>query len=515
MMTFSKGLAEYKHLILVSSLTFLLIYLSSFAKGYGYFIDEFYYIACAAHPALGYVDHPPLAPLVLTVFQFLFGTSLYAVRVLPALVQSVTVFFTGVVTGEIGGGKFAQLLASCSMAAAPMFIAFGGFYSMNAFEPLLAVALLHFVVRMIKDSDVKQWISIGLITGMGVMNKHTFALFVAALLFSLVLSGKWKLLFNRWLLIGGVIGFVLVLPNVIWQAANDFPSIEFYRNISSRKNVFTPPLPFIMGQISGMSPCTVPVWCVGTWFLLFSGRMKDFRFLAILFLTLFAFMMYSGTSRSDRMIFAYPGVFAGGAIWIDDFLAKYTARWLKGAVVVLLFGGLVIALPIILPYFDYETVRTHVARLGLNTEIEKGKKPPLPQLLADRIGWEEKYALVLKAYRSLSPEERKESIIAAGNYGDAGAIELFGKQDSIPPVVCGHNTYYLWSKGRLHGTIVLLLTQKDNVDRLKESFESVHPAEGEYSSPYVSYHENNLRVFICRGPKIPLPALLERERNFS
>ena len=104
------SLTEYKHLYAVSFFTFLLIYLPTFNKSYGYFIDEFYYIACAFNPAFGYVDHPPLAPLVLTVFQFVFGTSLYAIRILPALAAAAAIFYTGVLTKEIGGKSLTDQL---------------------------------------------------------------------------------------------------------------------------------------------------------------------------------------------------------------------------------------------------------------------------------------------------------------------------------------------------------------------------------------------------------------------
>ncbi len=119
---YSRFLSENKYLLFISLFTFLLIYISSFIKGYGFFIDEFYYIACANNPAAGYVDHPPLAPLLLTMFQFFFGDSIYAVRILPALAASASVFYTGIITKEIGGGKYAQLLAACSMATSPIII---------------------------------------------------------------------------------------------------------------------------------------------------------------------------------------------------------------------------------------------------------------------------------------------------------------------------------------------------------------------------------------------------------
>lgn len=511
---FHMSFLENKHLFLISALTFLLIYISSFAKCYGYFIDEFYYIACADNPAAGYVDHPPLAPLLLTLFQFVFGSSIYSIRVLPAVAQSAAVFYTGLTAKKIGGGKFAQLLAACSMAASPTIIAFGGFYSMNAFEPLLAILLIYSTIEMIKQNEPKLWIVLGVIAGIGMMNKHTFGVFIIALTFSLILSGKWRLVVNKWFIVGGLFGLIIFLPNIIWQILNDYPSLEFYRNINADKNVYTPPIAFFTGQVIGMSPSNVPVWFAGFLFLFFSKQTKDFKFLAVLFIGLFLFMMLSGTSRSDRLAFAYPAAYAGGALFFESLILKYSLKWLKTVLLIFLLLGLAIALPIILPYFSYETVQAHTKILGINTEIEKGKKPPLPQLLADRIGWEEKFNLVLRAYQNLPEADKKRVIAAAGNYGQAGALELFGKDYDFSPVVCAHNNYYLWSKERLKGNILLQLGQKEDYNGMKTRFSVVDIFPGEYKNQYVSDHENNLIVFICRQPKMPYSEMLERSKNY-
>ncbi|MFZ1520344.1 MAG: glycosyltransferase family 39 protein [Ignavibacteriaceae bacterium] len=507
-------LTENRYLYIVGTITFLLIYLSSFTKGYGYFIDEFYFIACANNPAFGYVDHPPLAPLVLTVFQFLFGSSLYAIRILPALAEAAAVFYIGIIVKDIGGNKFSQFLAACSLAAMPVTLAFGGFYSMNSFELLLAVLFLLTTVRMIKTNNAKLWIHSGIIMGLGMMNKHTFGVFIIALLLALILSGKWKLLFSKWFLLGGFISFIIFLPNIIWQIINDFPSLEFYRNISVDKNIYTPPIDFLMGQVMQMSPSTVPIWLAGTFYFLFSKRFKDFRFLSFLFIGLFIFMMLSGTSRPDRLAFAYPAAFVGGALFFEFVISKYRLVWLKPVLIILLAFGVALALPIILPYFSYDVTKTHTEFLGINTEVEKGKKPPLPQILADRIGWEEKVKLVVSAYNSLSDEDNKQTIIAAGNYGQAGAIELYGSQSGFPPVACSHNNYYLWSKERVNGSILLQLDDDDSFGDLSRLFDEVKVHPGIYKNNYVSPHENNLVVFICRYPKMPPEQMLERSKNY-
>jgi hypothetical protein len=198
----------------------------------------------------------------------------------------------------------------------------------------------------------------------------------------------------------------------------------------------------------------------------------------------------------------------------EALVVKYNARWLKGVLPGLLFAGVAMVFPVVLPCLSYEMVQAYTEFLGINTEIERGKKPPLPQLLADRIGWEEKVDLVVRAYQGLTDEDKGEAIIAAGNYGQAGAIEVYGKQHGLPPVVCAHNTYFLWSKERLRGSIVLQLTHADNYEGLKRQFESVEPCEGEFASPYVSSHENHLKVFVCRGPKRPFAEMLERGKHY-
>ena len=225
-------------------------------------------------------------------------------------------------------------------------------------------------------------------------------------------------------------------------------------------------------------------------------------------------MMISGTSRSILSAFAYPAAFAGGAVFFANIITKYRLAWLKSVLVIFVFTGLALGLPIILPYFDYATVEAHTKFLGFNTEIERGKRPPLPQILADKIGWEEKVKLVVNAYNSLSAEDKKHTIIAASNYGQAGTIELYGKPFNLPPVACAHNTYYLWSKSRVNGNILLQLDNEEDYDGLKHSFDTVAIYPGVFKNNYVSDHENNLVVFICRGPKIPLTEMLERSKNF-
>lgn len=264
-------------LLAIPSAFFALIYATSFTAGYGYFIDEFYYLACAARPDFGYVDHPPLAPWALTAFASVFGTSVAAIRVLPAAAGAVTVFLSGRLARRLpGSGPLAEALAALAMACIPVLWSLSSFYSMNAFEPLL-----------------------------GVLNKHTFVLIVAALFLGLLLAGHARNLASRGAVLAAVTGSLLALPNLLWQWANGFPSLEFYRIISAQKNIHTPPLDFLANQLMSMNCWVVGLAVAGSLAAVRAARLREYRFLGFAFLVGFAFFLCTGSSRVDRLLFVY------------------------------------------------------------------------------------------------------------------------------------------------------------------------------------------------------------------
>jgi hypothetical protein len=503
-----------KELFIISILYFLFIYLSTFNKSYGLFIDEFYYLACANHPAFGYVDHPPLAPFFLMLIKFFFGSSIYAIRFFPAAAGAATVYLSGKLAGKMGGGKFAQITAAAASAGIPALAVFASFYSMNVFEPLLALILIFLVIDLVNKNKQANWIPIGVVMGLGMMNKHTFALVIAALLASLILTGRWKLFINKWFAAGAAIAFLIFLPNVIWQMVNNYPSLEFYRTISTKKNIYTPPLQFIIAQLITMSPFVMPVWLAGVIYLLAGKKYRMYNFISVFFLISFAAVLFSGSSRPDRLMYIYPVVIPGGAIFFNNVINKFRLKYFRPFMLLGVLAGVILSLPLILPYYSYDSVAAYVKKTGFNTEMEKGKKPLLPQILADRIGWEDKVKLVIDTYNKLNPEEKSRVIIACNNYGDAGAVEYYGKGLKLPPVVCAHNNYFLWSKNRLKGDILLQLTKVEYIDGFKKRFDSVRVAEGEFQSSFVSPHENNLRVLICTGPKMPLAEMLDKSKFY-
>ncbi len=470
--------------------------------GYGYFIDELYYVACAKRLAWGYVDHPPLAPFLLRVNMSVLGDGLVAVRFLPAVCAGLAAYGCGWLAALFGGGRWAQAVAAVTVVLSPVFLVFFDSFSMNGFEMLLWMAAVATLLIMIRKDDPRLWVVFGGIAGVGLLNKHTMVTLGLALVLGLLLTPARRLLFNRWLLLGGVVAFTIFLPNLWWQWSNGFPSLEFYRNASLLKNLPSPPLKTLADQLLFVNPVVFPLWGAGLYFVL---REKQYRFVGAAYLILLTMLVVSQQSRPDRMAGLYPVLFAAGAtFWERSFGSR--VRMAYAAVLVV---GLLALVPMFLPVLPPEQASRFVGFIGIDTQMERGegKRAELPQWLADRFGWEELVAQVTEIYEALPPEERARAVIAAPSYGHAGAFELLG--EGLPPVISAHNTYHMWSREHLaraaNGVVIAVGWDED---ALNETFGDVRRV-GTYTCDYCMSWRNDMSLHVARQPKPSLAELRE------
>ncbi|GAK51159.1 glycosyl transferase family protein [Candidatus Moduliflexus flocculans] len=478
-------------------------------SGYGYFIDEFYYIACAKRLAFGYVDHPPLAPFLLRLVLATLGDSLLAIRVLPALANALSLVLTGLIARRLGAGVFGQFLAALAMAVAPIFLVLAGFFSMNPLETLLWSACGYLLITLIQEDRPKLWLAIGALFGLGLMNKHTLIVYISGLLIGMLFTPARIALRNRWFWAGMLLGALIVLPNIVWQIQHGFPSLDFYRNAAQFKNIDSSPVKVILDQILSMNPITAPIWLSGLLFFLAARRGKTYRMFGVMYLILLSVMFASHSSRPDRMLAAYPALFAAGAYLIEQGLKSSRLR--NGGqitIVALLLIAWLPLLPFSLPLLPPETMNA----VPSPVQIEAGVNSRLPQWLADRFGWEELVTRVANVYETLSPEERAKCAIVAGNYGQAGAVELFGKAYHLPPVISGHNTYWLWGTGDYTGEVAIILG--GNSAELRNVFQEVKTAtlaECAFCRPDLKI----VPIYVAKGLKLPVTTAWARAKSYD
>jgi 4-amino-4-deoxy-L-arabinose transferase-like glycosyltransferase len=411
---------------------------------YGYFIDEVYYIACAKRLAWGYVDHPPLSIFLLAAERWVLGDSLTALRFLPAVAAAVNVLMTGLLVRQLGGGILATVVALIGAMAMPVYLLMGSFYSMNAFEPVILTVIVYSIIRLEKDEQPQWWLFVGLLTGLGLEMKHTMVVYMVALGVGLLLTPARRFLWNRWFLGGMIIAVIVLIPNLLWQYTHGFPSIEFYRNAMVSKNVPTPPHQVMLMQILFANPFAFPVWIAGVVFA-FSRAGSRFRYIGWTYLVLIGVMVASQSSRPDRIAAIYAALFAMGGVALERLGKPGLRRAVISLLSVASICGSVIMAPVVTPLLPPIQLRGYLSAIGFSYNIEKGKmNEPLPQWIADRLGWKELAVDVAQVYHLLSPEDQKNAVIVCKNYGEAGALELYGPEFGLPPVFATHNNYLLW-----------------------------------------------------------------------
>jgi 4-amino-4-deoxy-L-arabinose transferase-like glycosyltransferase len=358
--------------------------------GYGFFIDELYFMACGQHLSWGYVDMPPLTAVQAWAARTLFGDSLLAIRIFPALAMAGLTILTGAIARRLGGGRFAQALAAIVVLLAPFYLSFGSYLSMNSIEPLIWMGCVLMLIRIIQTGDVRLWMWFGVLAGVGLENKDTMLMFGFALIAGLMLTPERRLMASRWFILGGLAAFVIFLPNLIWQIQHHFPHIEMLENIKrSGRNVATGPIGFIGWQLLGMQPLAAPIWLGGLYAFLGSDWGKQYRALGYAFLlSLLILLLTDG--RFYYLAPAYPMLLAGGAVSIERWTARTGRRWLTrayGAVVAL--SSVIIGLNT-LPLLPPQTYIAYTRVMGFSEpKFENRKASALPQFLADRWGWPE------------------------------------------------------------------------------------------------------------------------------
>ncbi|GAK61713.1 glycosyl transferase family protein [Candidatus Vecturithrix granuli] len=499
-------------LLAVVSGKFLLHVGVNFSGGYGYFRDEFYYLACADHLAWGYVDHPPLSIGLLWLSRTFLGDSLPALRLLPAIAGALVVWWTGLIACEFGGRRFAQVLAALAVSIAPLFLAIHGFYSMNSFDHLFWVLSVYILARLIKTHNPRWWLLLGFVLGLGLLNKISMLWFGFGLTIGLLLTPLRRYFLTKWPWIAAAIAFMLFLPHVLWQIAYDWPTLEFMQRAASLKMVLKSPLEFFGGQILGMHPFTLPIWLSGLYAYFGFKPLRRFQIFGWIYIAVFLFLFFNGASRDYYLAPAYPMLFAAGAIVIEQ-LTRYRRRpWLKPLSLILLLIGGLITLPLVLPVLPVETYIRYQAKLGIApSSEEKTALGQLPQHYADRYGWPEMAAAVARVYQSLSPQEQAICGIFIENYGEAGAIDFFGTQYGLPRAISGHNNYWLWGPGEASGEVMIHVG--GNLTQLQQIYTDVRQA-AVFTCEYCMPYENNLPIYIGRGLRQPLDEIWPLAKNY-
>ena len=305
-------------------------------EGYDVFRDELYFIVCGRHLAWGYVDQPPVIPLVARISELLFGLhSLALFRTFASLAGAAEVAITGLLAWRMGGSRWAQALAMTGILLAPMAMGASATFSTTTFEPLfwMTVAFALMELARLADRGVRSgrtvalwWVLLGVAAGMGLENKWNEVFFLTCLLAALLMTSQRKLLASKWFPIGLTLLVLLILPNLLWEMQHHWATLELLHNDQiNGKNVHMGPLPFLLTQIQVLGPLMAPLWIGGILWLLFGRSARMLRFLGVTYVLYLPLMMILH-AKDYYLAAIYPLYFAAGAAARD---LAFRRAWLR------------------------------------------------------------------------------------------------------------------------------------------------------------------------------------------
>jgi len=468
---------------------------------YGIHRDELATLEDARHLVWGYPAYPPVTPFFGRISLELFGTSVRGFRFFAGVAQAIAVVLTGLMARDMGARRGAQLVAA--FAAVPFCL--GGGYEMQyvAFDCLSWVLTAYFIVRLLVTQDPRWWLGIGAGLGYGMLAKYTIGFFALGIVAGVLLTDARRYLKSKWLWIGVAISLLIWLPNLLWQVHHNFVSLDFLKNIHAR-DVRQGRATYFLPQQLELTALRFPLAMAGVYFCLIARDGKRFRMLGWMYVaTLLLFTVAKG--RWYYMGPAYPMLYAAGAVWGERWLATMrrvpamTIRWVVWAVLV------------------FEVVATTLMWLPLAPLNSRwwGVVNQVQGDFREQIGWRELVQEVAKIRDSMSPHEREHLGIIGTNYGEAGAINLYGPEYGLPRAISGVNSF--WYHGYGNPAPQTLIVVGLDHDYMEETFTSCRLAGHTWNQYGIKNEEteDHPDIYVCGPPKAGWPEFWKDFRYYG
>jgi uncharacterized membrane protein len=458
---------------------------------YGFHRDELAVLDDARHLAWGYVAYPPVTPFFARLSLALFGTSLVGFRFFAAAVQALAVFLTGLMAREFGGKRDAQILAA--LGAVPFCLGAGALMQYISFDYVCWVMAAYSMARLLRTDDGRWLVAVGSAVGLGMLSKYTMAFFACGIVAGLLLTSARRFFKEKWLWIGVATCVLLFLPNFLWQAGHQFISLDFLRFLHERDVSAGVTKGFLPDQFQ-QTLLAVPLWVAGVWRLLFSAKGAQFRTLGWMYVVPLALFLVA-KGRGYYLAPAYPMLYAAGAVVCSDYFEGVRNGWttvlrraLWAALIVSITGAALVALPI-----------APVKSLWWYRAAE------IDSAFPDQIGWPEFVGTLATIRDSLPVADREKLGILGGNYGEVGAINLYGGRLGLPPAISGVNSS--WERGYGNPPPEILIIVGFPQQFVEENFTSCRLAAHPWNYFGIENEETfeHPDIFVCGGPKAGWP----------
>lgn len=480
---------------------------TALATPYGLQRDEFLYLAMGAHLHLWRMDFPPAMALLAQLMRATTGVGLPWLRLVPALASVLLVVAALLVARELGGRWFAQGLAALALIASPAFLRSGALFQPVVFDQLTWTAALLALLSIGRTGGTRGrwWIALGIACGAGILVKFSIAIIGAAIGGAILVLPERRWLATRWPAIAVLLALVIGAPSLVGQVHTGWPALVYERQLAAQQLVHVTVTGFLATQVA-MLGIGVAIAVAGLWAL---WRTRALRVVALAcFLALAILLLFQG--KGYYLLPVYPVLLGAGAAWLERVTAPNGRRRWAGATVrvgtvALVAGYGVLMLPFGLPLLAPEAMAHYATRFGQTFRTTNtGRVLRLPQDYADMLHWRERVEAVARVYDSLPPAVRDSAVIAATNYGEAGAIDYYGPALGLPPAICGCGSYWFFGPGEKSGAVLVTIGVTEQ--ELRTIYRTVRPA-GRLVDPWAVPEEQDVPLFVATDPLRTLQAV--------
>jgi len=293
-----------------------------FAGGYGFHRDELYYLASAAHPQLGYVDYPPITPMVARLDTMIFGTHTATLRLVPVLAGAAIVVLAGLIARELGGGRAAQVLAAFCVLVSGVYLFEDWLFMTVALDQLMWAVTIYLMVRLLRTHDTRLWVPLGVAIGLGLETKYTIVALILAIGVGILATRERRQLASVWPWLGAALALAILAPNLVWQVQHEWPSLTYLGTHHGRIAQETSRTTFIVEQLELVNAFLLPIVVAGMWWMF---RRAGFRPLIWIPIVIEAVFLVAG----GKPYYAEPMfvlLYAAGAVAVAPYLFRGRSR---------------------------------------------------------------------------------------------------------------------------------------------------------------------------------------------
>jgi hypothetical protein len=460
--------------------------------------DEMLFFNMGEHLSAGYATVPPITGFLAFLMNKIFGFSVFGIRFFPALMGAVSVYIIASIVKELGGGITALSIAASSYLLAPGFLIVDTLFTPNAAEEMIWLLATWYIFRMGRSGNSKLWIPIGILLGIGFLNKYSVLFLAAGFLVGFLITGNRKLLASKYFFLSLIILLMIISPNIVWQYNHGWPVINHMSELKSSQLDLMGYIAFPV-SLFGFSQGSTIIWLTGLLVLLFSRKEKQYRYLGVASVTILLLFLL-GKGKGYYALGAIPFLLAYGGYVFEKYLTG-RLRIVSYSLFSVSLLMSVAAMPSGLPVLSYENYSRYIQKtrrfiVHPLLEWDNGTQHSFSQAWADMTGWKELAGYVAKAYYSLSEEEKKNcTIFGESNYGYAGAVYFYGKEYGLPEAITFHESYVFWAPDTIpKGPIIYIYSDINDLGKYFGNISVVGSVDNKF------FREKGLKVFLCREP---------------